>query len=267
MCRFINSIHLFVCLASLADAFHILHNSNDVVVKPVSKCFAVTGELKTLLKKPSKTLSSIFEVDAPSLDSGDLDVRSMQLRKANVSAIYSNNLKVMTALAKEQSSAIGNFPGPCPIIYDGKGTLTDIFDAGASAVVVDVSDSLNTENFENIIYRITSVEDVMTVISKDDSANAFLITVRGHDNVDNIIESIPCGSIIIASIESMQVDNAELDLSKTLRSKGVTSILMEKAIVGDNEDLEYTTFIVGGLTKKKSSTFNMTGKAALYCLD
>jgi hypothetical protein len=57
----------------------------------------------------------------------------------------------------------------------------------------------------------------------------------------------------------MQGGNAEVERAKELKGMGVTSILLRKACVGDCEDIEYSIFAIEGLTKKRSSTFNMTG--------
>ena len=39
----------------------------------------------------------------------------------------------------------------------------------------------------------------------------------------------------------------------------VHSVLLHKAIVGDNEDISYAQFVISGITKKKSSTFKISG--------
>lgn len=57
----------------------------------------------------------------------------------------------------------------------------------------------------------------------------------------------------------MQADNAEVARARSFPRGSVPSILLQKAIVGDAEDVEYCTFAVAGLTGKQSSTFHMTG--------
>jgi len=57
----------------------------------------------------------------------------------------------------------------------------------------------------------------------------------------------------------MQEEINEISMAKELKDRGVTTILMKRAIVGDNEDLKYGTFFMEGVTKKKSSTFNISG--------
>ena len=170
----ISTIILFLwSVTSTTTAFLSFRVNQSCFTAPhSSKHFAITGELKTVLKKPSKTLSSIFEVDAPTLNSGDLAVRSMQLRKANASAIYCQDLKVTAELVKEQSSAMGNFPGPLPIIYDGESSIEEVLAAGASAFVVR-GDVTGVSHFENVIYRVASADDVNSIVSSNENANAF----------------------------------------------------------------------------------------------
>jgi len=57
----------------------------------------------------------------------------------------------------------------------------------------------------------------------------------------------------------MQADNAEVARARSFPRGSVHSILLQKAIVGDAEDVEYCTFAVAGWTGKQSSTFHMTG--------
>ena len=228
-------------------------------VRTKSQLFAISGELKTILKKPSKTLAAVLEVDLSNSDDGDVAVRSMQLRKTNVSALYTRDFALASKLVKEQSSAKGNFPGPCPIIYEGKENLNDAFDAGVSAIVT--SDlSIKGQESENIIFRVSSAEDVKNTVASNEDANAFLIEARSEELIESCMHVIPNGAIVIASCECMQDEEGEIELAKKLKSKGITSILIEKAIVGDNEDLEYASFLINGLTKKKSTAFNMTGE-------
>ena len=106
----------------------------------------------------------------------------------------------------------------------------------------------------------SSAEDVKNIVASNEDANAFLIEARSDVAIESCMNVIPNGAIVIASCECMQDEEGEIELAKKLKSKGITSILIEKAIVGDNEDLEYASFLINGLTKKKSTTFNMTGE-------
>ena len=57
----------------------------------------------------------------------------------------------------------------------------------------------------------------------------------------------------------MQADGAEVEQAKELKKLGVGSILVQNACVGDSEDLEYSSFVVGGMTSKASSEFSFSG--------
>eukprot|EP00548_Thalassiothrix_antarctica_P008004 CAMPEP_0194143098 /NCGR_PEP_ID=MMETSP0152-20130528/12301_1 /TAXON_ID=1049557 /ORGANISM="Thalassiothrix antarctica, Strain L6-D1" /LENGTH=189 /DNA_ID=CAMNT_0038842353 /DNA_START=289 /DNA_END=855 /DNA_ORIENTATION=- len=166
------------------------------------------------------------------------------------SAIATSDLTAAKAFIDEQKTAQGNFPGPCPVIYTGE-DIENAIKAGITAVITD--DYTTTLEGIDIIYKVESPEQVAKI-----SGNAFFV-YGSADNQVGIINAIPKGSVILASVEAMQNDNNELERAKELQSQGVTAVLMEKACIGDNEDIEYSTFVIDGLTKKRSSTFNMSG--------
>ena len=215
-------------------------------VCPVSESLSMT------LKKASKTLAVVLEVDltSQSLTSSDIDTLSMQLRKAQVSALATKDWNVATKLMEEQATAQGGFPGPCPVLYTGDDDDVDANQVDG-VVMVPSSSSEQSPPTLNAISKVSTVKDVQATTS-----NAFWVTA---DVSQDVLEAIPEGSIILASLESMQDDNTELEVAKDLRERGVTAIVLENAIVGDNEDMEYATFAVQGMTKKRSSTFNMSG--------
>ena len=47
--------------------------------------------------------------------------------------------------------------------------------------------------------------------------------------------------------------------ARELAVAGCKAVLMEKAVVGDSEDVPYTSFCIEGLTSKASSEFKITG--------
>eukprot|EP00816_Leptocylindrus_hargravesii_P002182 CAMPEP_0196818486 /NCGR_PEP_ID=MMETSP1362-20130617/65802_1 /TAXON_ID=163516 /ORGANISM="Leptocylindrus danicus, Strain CCMP1856" /LENGTH=136 /DNA_ID=CAMNT_0042196599 /DNA_START=1 /DNA_END=411 /DNA_ORIENTATION=+ len=93
----------------------------------------------------------------------------------------------------------------------------------------------------------------------DQQMDAILAAILSEQQSSSQQSQSQSSPIIIGALSSMQQENKELEAAKELKSKGVTSILMMDAIVGDNEDVAYATFVVNGVMKKKSSTFNMTG--------
>jgi hypothetical protein len=191
----------------------------------------------------------------------------MQLRKLSVSALYTSSLEAALICVKEQESARGSFPGPCPVIYNGAGQSSEdiqsAVDGGVSAVVLCASsDSVDSATMTSctVIHSISGKEDVSRVMDKAGSDSSIFLVDSAASDLDGILEAIPQGSVVIARVTAMQDKNAELEV-KSLQSKGVHSVLVENAIVCDNEDLEYASFIMNGLTKKKSSTFNMSGES------
>ena len=175
----------------------------------------------------------------------------MQLRKLKASALVTPRADLAALLVAEQASAIGSFPGPCPVIYSGNEASVD---TGLTAVVAN-DDTTAVPEGADIIRRVTSVEDI------DESAGAFLVDADPVD-LSSILEKMPSSAIVLLAVESMQAENTEIHDTKVLVAKHagkVHAILLKNAIVGDAEDLEYVSFVVDGLTKKKSSTFNMSG--------
>ena len=68
-------------------------------------------------------------------------------------------------------------------------------------------------------------------------------------------------ALVVVAVPSMQPDNAEIHATKDLAAAKETmhAVVVQEACVGHAQDLEYATFLVDGLTKKRSSTFNMSG--------
>lgn len=215
------------------------------------------------------------------LSSMEMEILSQDLRKAKVGALFTSDIDAIQILSKEQQSAQGNFPGPCPIIYNGVGSMMMIqqaIDNGASAIVVssdddhkDDDDVIMSYKDVDIIYQIENIHQLQKALDVG-YQYAFLIkdsTENGisNDNLTEMLSQIPEESIIIYSLQSMQANSNEItrgkevvQLSSTGTNKSkIDGLMFENACVGDEEDLKYTNFIVGGVTKKASSTFAMTG--------
>ena len=178
------------------------------------------------LKKPSKTLAVVLDV---------LDVdesRSMQLRKLKANALATSDINVAKLCVNEQTTAKGNFPGPCPVLYTGS-DIEGARSAGVDAVVISPGDCVPGAD---IIYRIKSTDDFQRVSSH----NAFWVDVDGElSSVQTIIEAIPDSAIVLACLKSMQENNDEIKLARELKRFGTSAIVFQKAIVGEGEDLEF----------------------------
>jgi hypothetical protein len=216
--------------------------------------------LKSILKKPSKVFTVGLEytggVDA--LNANEMSILSMQLRKSKVSAIFCGDASHAEAFVEEQSTAQGNFPGPCPVVYLGPPRA----DISVSAVVLSADDEIANNADCEVVWKVSSVDQVESILAKtDNAAEVFLIedTSSSSSSYEELVQALPQGALCIASVESMQPEGAEVEQAKSLKKLGVHSILVREACVGDSEDLEYASFVIGGMTSKASSEFSFSG--------
>lgn len=218
--------------------------------------------LRSILCKPSRTLAVVLDVVSVDHDD-DYAVCSMQLRKHGASALLTRDPDIAAALIEEQKTAQGCFPGPCPVVLQcaassaSPGGAT----AGLAAVIVppptvkDAQPSL--ADGVDRIYQVASLEDVALV---NGAADAYYVEIDSNVDYEATLAAIPENSVLIVGLSSMQQDNMELQQAHGLQKEhGVTAVVLRDAIVGDAEDIDYSSFVVKGLTRKKSKTFNMTG--------
>uniref|UniRef100_A0A7S4JZX1 Indole-3-glycerol-phosphate synthase n=1 Tax=Odontella aurita TaxID=265563 RepID=A0A7S4JZX1_9STRA len=232
-----------------------------------------SGALKVVLKKPSKVLTVCLEYDenagtknTPSLTALEQETLSMQLRKLKAAAVWTSDVEKLAVFAREQELAMGNFPGPCPVVFSGSSDrIKDAVAAGASAVVLGV-DSLSEEGGDDIetevIWRVSSAEEVerVTTAIGDCVDNAcFLIDCATVEGVVETLEVVPQAAVRIAVVDAMQPKDEEVNFARSLKRNGCASILVRGACVGDAEDVDYARFVVEELTSKKSSEFNFSG--------
>lgn len=254
-------------LSGLSSVTRLFSSATNVGTAPM---------LKSLLKKPSKVLTVGVEYspqqESESDDEGSLEVLSMKLRQqSKVSFIVCNDISAIQQFSKEQESAKGNFPGPIPIICDsGESSVQEFSEAGASAIVVDtgstealsLAESASSAGLETI-WKVSTAEEAKQVLeSTNELADAFLLDVQEDFNeaIPQIMEVLPKSSMAIATIyDPMQEDGAEIETGKEFKSMGCASVFVKKAIVGDKEDIEYSSFLVGGLTSKASKEFKFSG--------
>ncbi|KAG7342894.1 hypothetical protein IV203_020839 [Nitzschia inconspicua] len=229
---------------------------------------AVSGTapiLKSQLKKPSKVLTVGVEYTGNQNDKNELSILSMQLRKSKVSGLWCRQVELVQVFVEEQATARGNFPGPLPVIYNGAlDQAVAAKEAGATAIVSSYNEKELLNNIETeIIWEISSVDEAEKVLKEmDDSTDAaFLINVDSDDTTiaQGILEKIPKQCLVIAALKPMQDDGAEVELGRRLKTLGCSSIFIRDACVGDGEDIEYTQFVVNGMTSKASSEFKFSG--------
>ena len=206
----------------------------------------------------------------------------MQLRRsAKAAAIWSSDVESIAKLVKEQESARGDFPGPLPVIYYGSisdaNVVKKVVDGGVTAVVADYGQSLDETvtsvlSDVGIIWRVSSLAEMNELMTTTDNDMGDVIllskdilpaSVDDDDtsSSDELAETLSSNKsvVTIAQLQSMMPANAEIPLGKHLSKLGVSSLVLQEACVGDEEDVKYTTYAVEELNKKSSSTFSITG--------
>lgn len=238
------------------------------------------NNLKSSIKKPRG--ASIGVEYSPQLNKklsdGDLKILSMQLRRsAKAAAIWSSDVESITKLVKEQESSRGDFPGPLPIIYYGSisdaNVVKTVVTGGVSAVVADYGESLDETVASllrdvGIIWRVSSLDKINELMTASDNMGDVILLSKDilpacvHDtSSDELAENLSSNKSVvsIAQIQSMMPANEEIRLGKHLAKLGVSSLVLEDACVGDEEDVKYTVYAIEELNKKSSSSFSMTG--------
>ena len=286
--------------ALLAGA-HGMHVSSAVVARsaysptmafyPVSQTKPKTP-LKSALKKrsgahtvsveviPAEGGTPVASIDAGELAAGGGARRTTELtapeRLARVSAelrggreqpvlaaaIWTSDIETLRTLANEQATAKGDFPGPCPVIFNGDSSdASSAVAAGAAGVVLSAADveqakALVADGVE-IVWKVGSVEEVEAIVADEAVAeDSFLLA---GDAAASLIAALPSGALAIGAVEAMQPDDAEVTQGRALVSAGCKSLLVRNACVGDTEDVVYSKYVVKQLTSKKSATFNIDG--------
>jgi len=268
-------------LSLLSKQVPLLSSKDNINTTPIINGGAPI--LKSMLQKPSKVLTVGLEYisnkqPSPSSSSlsEEISTLSMQLRKLKVSAIWCDEVESLQDIVKEQETARGNFPGPCPVIYHGpldySAVATGKEYGAAAAVVVSagaILDLLDDDGLlvvggggggQEIIWKVSSVEEVQVVLERTgDTSDVFWLDDVPFDTMEQVVACLPKKSMFIASVDPMQPDGAEVDMGKKYKGMGCASIFVRQACVGDAEDLEYAQFLVGRFTSKASSEFKFTG--------
>ena len=291
---------------------HRTYSASSIHAEDVShstSSYHGNGKVKDAIQKMRGVSVSIeFNPEEASSSSSpssmEMEILSQDLRKAKVASIFTSNIDAIQIFAKEQQSSVGNFPGPCPIIYNSVATSTatisattasihQAIDNGAAAIVVSSNNIIstiqlllennNSSNNVDVICQIENTSQLQHVLDAGLGQYAFLIKEAnnanhdgesddddGKSNLVDMLSLIPKDSVVIYSLESMQVCSNEItkgkqviELSSSVSPSSplskINGLLFENACVGDDEDLKYTNFVVGGVTKKSSSTFALTG--------
>ena len=181
------------------------------------------------------------------------------------SAIFTSSVDALSTIAKEQATAKGDFPGPCPVVFNGEATeASQAIAAGAQGVVlpareIEVGKSI-VENGIEVLWQVSSAEEIAAIVA-DEAApeDAFLLSADDANEAEALVAALPTGALGVAAVDAMQDEDGEIARGRELASAGCKAVLVKGACVGDAEDLPYATFAIKQLTSKRSSSFAIDG--------
>ena len=130
------------------------------------------GPVLKALKKPTGALTVSVELSKPAetkLSELELTTLSMQLRKFKAASMWTADLEMLAGVAAEQKTAKGNFPGPCPLIFNGDSTEIEAAAAsGAAAVVLGAAEHDKAEAASKlgleVIWSVDNVDEVAPIV-------------------------------------------------------------------------------------------------------
>lgn len=206
-------------------------------------------------------------------DDRDLSVLSMQLRKAKCAAIWTSDAGAAAAIGREQEGARGDFPGPVPVVYTGPAEdvlATGGDGAGVSAVVLECGQHVDAEALSDfgIIWKVDGLDQLRELSGTEGIGGVFLLSrdmlpqsaeEEAAEELKEALTDLPKSAVTVAPLPTMLPENGEIALGKHYASLGVSSLLLEGACVGDEEDAQYSQYAIEELNKKSSSSFSMTG--------
>jgi hypothetical protein len=138
---------------------------------PWGMVLAAGSGKKSAVKKALQKATGALTVSVEFAKAGDkelsdleLTTLSMQLRKFKAASVWTADVELLARVAAEQKSAKGNFPGPCPVVFNGNSAdLEAAAAAGAGAVVLGAGDQDKAESASklglDVIWAIDSAEE------------------------------------------------------------------------------------------------------------
>lgn len=237
--------------------------------------------IKSTLKRPRG--ASIGVEYAPSssedgnnnkLSDGDLSILSMQLRKSKCAAIWTSDSTSVAKIVNEQETSRGDFPGPVPVIYCGPVETTS---SDATAVVLEygVDNIMDSLNEVGIIWKVNTMDQLQDLVDAEKNAGGVYLLSKDmlptntedvSSELKDMLSNLPKSIVTIAPLSTMLPENKEIALGKHYASLGISSLLLENACVGDEEDIKYAQYAIEELNKKSSSSFSMTGLTGEYSI-
>ena len=147
--------------------------------------------------------------------------------------------------SKEQASAKGNFPGPCPVVYYPPLSTADATkieaaaEAGAQAVVLrsdalQLADIVLASNME-VIWDVRSAEEITDVVGADKGLNFLLPGAEAYEA--GLMSELPKDAVAVASVDAQ---NDEIVMGRELAKKGCKAVIVRQACLGVSSwDLTY----------------------------
>jgi len=204
--------------------------------------------------------SGALSVSVECREALDVPMLSAALRKSGASAIWASDLDVLSQLADEQSEAEFDFPGPCPVIFNGKSPEAEAaVAAGASAVVLEPSEHVLAASLGavDVIWRVSDEEELGQLIDADAGGTPPALLLCPPS--DALLGALPADAVVVGAVEAMAEANAEVEEARRLRAAGACAVLIRGACVADDEDLPYCKWLLKELTSKQSQTFRIGG--------
>jgi len=179
---------------------------------------------------------------------------------ALASAIWTSDLESLRVLVDEQSTAKGDFPMPCPVVWHGDAAHAEAaVAAGASGVVLRADEmERGTALDAEIVWDVSSTEEIERVV--DNEAVPEDVFLLDEKKMATLAPTLPAKAVVVAALDAMQHDDGEIIAGRELASSaGCKAVLLRRACVGDVEDVPYAKFAIKSLTSKKSSSFAIDG--------
>jgi len=198
---------------------------------------------------------------------------SKPLRKqCKVAAIFAT-ADALPAIAEEQMSAKGDFPGPLPVVLrDEAELLSDALvgakEAGAAGVVVPFG-ALGAGASElaaaaaalelEVVWEVHSQEEYAEAAAA--GAAAFLVSV-----VEDSFGVAPAfwagldkSALVLAEVKGQQEGNSEIGLGRALKEAGCRALLLSGVCATGEKDKNYVAAAARALTSKASTEFAFQG--------
>ena len=131
------------------------------------------------------------------------------------SAIFTSSSMRFPRSPKEQATA-GDFPGPCPVVFNGEATeASQAIAAGAQGVVlpareIEVGKSI-VENGIEVLWQVSSAEEIAAIVA-DEAApeDAFLLSADDANEAEALVAALPTGALGVAAVDAMQDEDGEI---------------------------------------------------------